>query len=169
MVLHPSVRLPLGLSLVIVSSALDVSLLLILAAALSFCLWVRRDATALRWVRRARYLLIIPPLVSGYAIAGTGVLPWDIWAPTWEGLQLGVLQSLKLLVALLSLRISLQKMTSAEMTRGVIGLLAPLRRLGIDTDCVACRLQLTLHYLEELDGNSARRLLSSMRPIHQRL
>lgn len=167
MVLHPSVRLLLGLSLVVLSSALDVSLLLFFVAALLIGSWARRDVMALRWLRRARYLLIVPPLVCGYAIAGTGVLPWDIWSPTWEGLHAGVAQSLKLLVALLALRIALWKLTSAEMTRGLIGLFAPLQHIGIDTDRVAYRLQLTLHYLEELDGKTARQLLSGVRPTHQ--
>lgn len=164
MFLRPSLRLILGLSLVILSSALDVSLLLICAAVLSLWLYARRDVIALRWIRRARYLLIVPPLISGYAIAGTAVLPWDVWAPTWEGLQAGVLQSLKLLVALLALRAALQGMKPSEMTRGLISLLAPLRRLGFNAEKVARRLQLTLHYLEEMDGQSARQLLGGIRP-----
>lgn len=169
MVVHPSVRLLLGLSLIVISSALDVYLLVVFAVALFVWLFVHKDLVALRWLRRARYLLIVPPIVSGYAIAGTGVLPWDVWAPTWQGLGIGLLQSLKLLAVLLALRSAFCGLSSTEMLRGLIGLMSPLRRFGVQPDPVARRLQLTLYYLEQMDGLSARELFSAFHQDRYRI
>ncbi len=163
MVVHPSVRLLIGLSLVILSSALSLLPLLFLITLISLWLFSKHDALYLRWVRRARILLIVPPIVSGYTIAGTGVLPLDLWSPTWEGLYVGSLQSLKLLAALLSLRLALHGLSSAAMSRGLVGIISPLRHLGVDSDQLGRRLQLTLYHLERMDGLSARELLGAIR------
>jgi energy-coupling factor transporter transmembrane protein EcfT len=159
MALHPAIRIILGLSLIILSSALGFYPLL--AAILALVLWLIwvNDSIALRWVRRARYLLIVPPIISGYTIAGTGIFPLDIWAPTWEGLTAGAMQSLRLLLALLALRLSLRGLSADQLVQGLVGLLSPFERMGLNVRQLARRLTLTLNYLSELDGRKARELL----------
>ncbi len=163
MFVHPSVRLLIGLGLVSLSSALSLLPLLFLITLISLWLVSKHDVLCLRWVRRARILLIVPPIVSGYTIAGTGVLPLDIWSPTWEGLYVGGLQSLKLLAASLSLRVALFGLSSAALSRGLAGLISPLKHIGLDSEQLARRLQLTLFHLEQMDGLSARELLGAIR------
>jgi energy-coupling factor transporter transmembrane protein EcfT len=156
---HPAVHIILGLSLIVLSSALGHYTLLAAILILAVWLFLRRDAIALRWIRRARYLLIIPPLLSGYVIPGTGILPLDVWAPTWEGLAVGLTQSMRLLFAILALRVSLRGLSSAQLADGFVRLLAPLALFGLEVDQAARRLTLTLHYVGQFDGYKVRDLL----------
>ena len=160
MALFSSLRILLGLSLIVLSSALDVFPLIATTLALGLYLYFRSDGVAWRWVRRARYLLIIPALITAYTSAGTGVIPsLDVWSPTWEGLALGGGQSLRLLVALLALRISLRGLSSESLSQGLLSLFSPLGHIGLNVERAARRLTLTFIYLNRLDGRSARDLL----------
>ncbi len=160
MAFFSSFRILLGLSLTVLSSALGILPLVTATVALGLSLYFLNDAVALRWVRRARYLLIIPALVTGYTCAGTGVIPsLDVWSPTWEGLALGATQSLRLLVALLALRLSMRGLSSADLSQGLLNLFSPLAYLGLNLERAARRLTLTFIYLGRLNGVSAGDLL----------
>jgi energy-coupling factor transporter transmembrane protein EcfT len=165
MALHPTTRIFIGLSLIVASSVLGLPILLLTAALLAFALLYRGDEVVWRWIRRARWLLIVPPVVSGYVIAGDGVIPaLDLWSPTWQGLALGMAQSLRLLVALLGLRFVLRPLSREQTTLGLTMLLSPLGYFGIDVSTFARRLGLTLAYIERLDGSSAGALLRGALP-----
>ena len=157
--LHPSTRILLGLSLIVLSSALGGFALIVSIVILVSWLYQCRDSVALRWVRRARYLLIVPPILSGYVIPGTGILPLDVWVPTWEGLTVGATQSLRLLFALLALRACLRGLSAKQLMQGLVTLLAPLRHFGLKVEQAARRLSLTMAYMNQLDGRKARDLL----------
>jgi energy-coupling factor transporter transmembrane protein EcfT len=160
MALHPSTRILLGLSLVILSSALGFVSLAVVALSLASILWLLGDSVAWRWISRARLLLVVPPLISGYTLAGDGVFPMlDIWSPTWQGLAHGALQSLRLLMAILALRLALRALSKEQLSEGLTGLLSPLSYVGADVPMLARRLGLTFNYLEQLDGRTARELL----------
>lgn len=160
MALHPSTRILLGLSLVILSSALGFVSLAVVALSLASILWLLGDSVAWRWISRARLLLVVPPLISGYTMAGDGVFPMlDIWSPTWQGLAYGALQSLRLLMAILALRLALRALSKEQLSAGLTGLLSPLSYVGADVPMLARRLGLTFNYLEQLDGRTARELL----------
>lgn len=168
MSLHPTTRILMALSLIIASSALTVYPLTAALLLLASTLWVLKDRVAWRWVRRARLLLFVPPLITGYITAGDGVFPaLDAWTPTWQGLAHGALQSLRLVVALLGLRLVMRSLSRDEMTAGLTTLLSPFSYVGADVALFACRLGLTLAYLEQLDGKKAEELLR--RPLPSRL
>jgi energy-coupling factor transporter transmembrane protein EcfT len=160
MALHPSTRILLGLGLVVLSSVLGLVSLAALALSLASILWLLGDSAAWRWISRARLLLIVPPLISGYTLAGDGVFPeFDIWSPTWQGLAHGALQSLRLLMAILALRLALRALSKEQLSAGLMGLLSPLSYVGADVPTLARRLGLTFNYLDQLDGRTARELL----------
>ena len=159
MALQPPTRIFLGLSLILFSSALAIYPLIAIFLGLGIWLALCRDLSALRWVRRARFLLIVPPLLTGYIVPGTGILPIGLWAPTWEGLALGATQSLRLLVALLSLRVALGGLSTAQLAEGLVGFLSPLSWFNINVSQLARRLTLTLEYMERMDGRTARNFL----------
>ena len=165
MALHPSTRILLGLSLIVLSSALGSYALLAASLILGIWLFLNNDAITLRWIRRARYLLIIPPILSGYVIAGTGVLPLDVWVPTWEGLAAGGVQSLRLLVGLLALRVALRGLSTSQLESGFVKLFSPLAWLGLNVDQATRRLSLTLNYIDRLDGRTARDILMGIKRI----
>lgn len=165
MALHPTTRILIGLSLIFTSSALDFFPLTVAVLLLASILWVLGDGIAWRWVRRARLLLFIPPLVSGYITAGDGVFPsFNLWSPTWQGLAHGTLQSLRLLVALLGLRLIMRPLSRERMTSGLTTLLSPFSYFGADVSCFTRRLSLTLAYLEQFDGRQAGELLRGALP-----
>ncbi len=165
MALQPSTRILLGLSLIVLSSALGRYVLLAASLILGIWLFLNNDAMTFRWIRRARYLLIIPPILSGYVIPGTGVLPLDVWAPTWEGLAMGGVQSMRLLVGLLALRVALGGLSSAQLALGFMKLLSPVAWLGLNVDQAARRLSLTLEYIDRLDGRTVRDILMGFQRI----
>lgn len=172
MALHPTTRILMALSLIIASSALTIYPLTAALLLLASTLWVLKDSVAWRWLRRARLLLFVPLLMSSYVTAGDGVFPaLDAWTPTWQGLAHGTLQSLRLVVALLGLRLVMRSLSTEEMTAGLTTLLSPLAYIGADIALFARRLGLTLAYLEQLDGKKAGELLrgpmpSRLVPLH---
>ena len=160
MALHPTTLIVLGLSLLIASSGLSFLPLVVLAILLAGLLSLQRDQAALSWVRRARYLLIVPPIIYGYVTPGHGL--WQdagLWSPTWEGLAVGAMQSLRLLTALLGLRLVLRQLTSDQLTSGLFVLLSPLAYLGVDVSRFAARLSLTMAYMQQLDSAKVREIL----------
>ena len=160
MALHPTTHILVGLSLVVLSSALSFTPLTVVVLVLASTLCVLGDSVAWRWVRRARLLLVVPPLISGYSLAGDGVFPMlDVWSPTWQGLAHGALQSLRLLASLLALRLALRSLSREQLSVGLTGLAAPFSYLGADVPTLARRLSLTFSYLEQLNGRKARELL----------
>ena len=165
MAFHSSLRVLLGLGLIILSSALTGYALLAVILILGSWLYLRDDKLSLRWIRRARYLLVIPPIFSGYAMAGSGILPWGLWVPTWEGLAFGSTQSSRLLAALLALRVALGGLSSSQLAEGFVGLFIPLGWFGLNVDQAARRLTLTLGYIDQLDGRKARDLLMGFHRI----
>ena len=165
MALHPTTRILIGLSLIVASSALGLVALCIATFLFVVIAIAQRDVVAWRWVKRARLLLIIPPLINGYVMAGDGVFAnLDVWSPTWQGLTNGVTQSLRLLVALLGLRLVLRPLSREQMAVGLATLLTPISYFGADLTRLARRLSLTVAYLEKLDGKTAGVLLRGTLP-----
>lgn len=162
MALHPTTRIVLGLSLLTATSGLSFFPLVTLAVLLAGLLWFKYDQSALSWIRRARYLLIVPPMIYGYVTPGNSLWPSaDLWSPTWEGLAMGGMQSLRLLTALLGLKWVLRHLTTDQLTAGLLALLSPLVYLGIDVSRFATRLSLTMAYMQQLDRAKVRELLQS--------
>ncbi|MGB2832298.1 MAG: CbiQ family ECF transporter T component [Methylotenera sp.] len=105
----------------------------------------------LRVVRRMRWLFISILLVYAFATPGEYISNFPVsFAPTYEGLQFGLLQIAKLLIALASLSILLTSSTNAQLMAGLYCLLSPLKLLGLNVGRFTARLLLTLDYVEEL-------------------
>jgi energy-coupling factor transporter transmembrane protein EcfT len=100
-------------------------------------------------LRRTRWILVSLLLIYAYATPGEAALPMlGNWSPAREGLQDGAAQLLKLLAALASLAILLEKLPRLQLIAGLYSLFAPLNFLGISRERCAIRLALTLHYAE---------------------
>jgi energy-coupling factor transporter transmembrane protein EcfT len=100
-------------------------------------------------LRRTRWILLSLLLIYAYATPGEAALPMlGNWSPAREGLQDGAAQLLKLLAALASLAILLEKLPRLQLIAGLYSLFAPLNFLGISRERCAIRLALTLHYAE---------------------
>ena len=89
------------------------------------------------------------------------------FAPTFEGVQLGLLQIEKLLIALAALSILLASSSKEQLMLGLYMLLRPLKYLGLNIEKFAARLLLTLNYVEELASqNNSKFSFKQLDEIH---
>lgn len=102
-------------------------------------------------LRRSRLLLLSMLLLyawltPGQALGGGAPLSWF----TWEGAVQGALQAGKLTFMLASLALLLGGLDRAALMQGLMLLLAPLERIGVDCRQSGGRLLLTLEYVDQL-------------------
>jgi energy-coupling factor transporter transmembrane protein EcfT len=145
---HPATRLAGWLALLIAVQCLSGPALpaACLAAPLSGGRVMRRGG---RLIWRARGLLISLALILAWGIAGEPL--WDgVLAPTHEGIAEALKHLGRLLLVLLTVAAFLENMPLADLLSATHALLAPVRRLGVDTDRGVVRLMLVLRYAETL-------------------
>lgn len=110
-------------------------------------------------LKRARWLLLSIALIYAYATPGEFVpnIP-DAWAPTYEGLQGGSLQAVRLVLMLAALALLLATSSRAQIMSGIYQLLKPFQFLGAQPERFAARLWLTLHYVEHMPPGTLKTL-----------
>lgn len=103
----------------------------------------------LRAFPRMKWLLLA---VGGiYFWTTPGEYLWSGWfAPTREGIALGLSQMLRLLAILASLQLLLTNMRRPAIFAGLYAMVRPLEWLGFPRDRMALRLALTLEMMEKL-------------------
>lgn len=107
----------------------------------------KQKAALLRMLRRNRVLLL--SILILYALMTPGEVLFaffDVVEITREGLLSGGQQALRLLTLLAALVWLLGTLSAQDMLRGMLHLLYPLQRLGLDARRIAIRLALTLRY-----------------------
>lgn len=100
-----------------------------------------------RMLRRNRILLLSILLL--HALMTPGQVLWSVWPNldvTREGVQAGGLQVLRLLLLLAALVWLLGSLSPSQLLAGLLRLMWPLRKLGLDCQTMALRLSLTLRY-----------------------
>lgn len=145
---HPAASLVVWLFFIVALAMLPLPALLCLM--LAAAAWPR-----LLWqaVQRMRWLLLATALLAGWYVPGLPLWPAQAWSPSWQGLQLGAAQALRLLLMALSLRLLWRHYGSGAMLAAVLHLLhllQPWRAAGLPVQRVAVRLVLTLQYAEAL-------------------
>lgn len=102
-----------------------------------------------RAMPRVRWLLIALGAVYGWTTPGQYV--WSGWfAPTQEGILLGLAQVTRLLVIVASLQVLLTNMKRPAIFAGLHAFMRPLGWFGLSRDRMALRLALTLEMMEKL-------------------
>jgi hypothetical protein len=102
-----------------------------------------------RLIWRARWLLISLALVFAWGTAGEPLWNADM-APTYEGIDEALKHLGRLFLVLITVAAFLEFMPLADLLAATHTLLAPLRRLGLDSDRSVVRLMLALRYVENL-------------------
>ena len=112
---------------------------------LGFAAFLAR-AGLLRLLRRSRWLLLATIFLFAWMTTG---MPMS-WLPgaTRDGLQTAVEQISRLLASIALVAILLMALDGRHLIAACYGLLAPLRRLGVDVERWVIRLSLTLQGLE---------------------
>lgn len=102
-----------------------------------------------RMVKRIKWVYLIMLIIFAFNTPGEHVHNWpfDI-SPTYEGVQAGFTQLLRITVMLASLSLLLAVNTTQRLISGFYFMLAPLKYLGLNAERFAARLWLTLHYVE---------------------
>lgn len=79
---------------------------------------------------------------------GEHLFVWHGIKPTYEGLEAGLTQVLRVTLMLAALSLILVNNTKQELISGLYFLLKPLSVIGLNIKRFAVRLSLTLHYVE---------------------
>ncbi|MGD8546348.1 MAG: hypothetical protein PVG50_00245 [Thiohalophilus sp.] len=101
-------------------------------------------------LRRLRWLLLSVLVIYGWFSPGE-LLQWPLpeyLLPSRQGLELGLLRVLILVLILLAAGILLTTTSRDQLIAALFWLLTPLRALHVPVERVAVRLALTLHYVE---------------------
>ena len=97
---------------------------------------------------RLKFFLIITFLLYVFNTPGEYIIVWPYFSPSYEGLQLGITQIMRLInsVAIITMMISLMSYQTLIETFYLI--FKPLKPLGIDAKSFAVRLYLTMEYVK---------------------
>jgi energy-coupling factor transporter transmembrane protein EcfT len=100
-------------------------------------------------LRRVRLILLFLALVYACNTPGEYVAGWDFpIVPTYEGIEAGVEQMLRLTAILAALAFMLAMTSREQLITGLYWLALPFRWFGVDAERFAVRLSLTLYYVE---------------------
>lgn len=128
--------------------AKPVELAVLLAACIALMLYYRTD-NFLKLLRKMRWLLLFLLVIYAFNTPGEYLRGWPFdFAPTYEGLQAGLLQAGRISIMLAGVSILLTITSRDSLMAGFFLLLYPLKGIGLHPERLAVRLWLTLHYVE---------------------
>lgn len=157
--LHPATRIFCFVVLAVLLQGMVWQNMLGLFCGILLLQWPSRCRIFLQLLMRARWLLFSMLLIYALATPGEYLPGWpDCCAPTYEGMQQGGLQALRLLLMFSALSLVLSQTTREELIAGIMVWLRPFKPFGISSQRFAVRLWLTLHYVENTPPGLVRRL-----------
>jgi len=157
--LHPSLKIIVIIALAIAIQFIGLRILGVFDLLLSMLCLIMAPGLFRRVLTRSRWLLLTLLLIFAFTTPGEWVHHWpgEI-APTYEGLNLGLLQGLRLLVMLAALTLLLCRSNREDLMAGIFILLRPLKIIGLSPERFTARLWLTLHYVEQAPDKKNRSL-----------
>lgn len=148
--MHPSLRIVCLILLAAAVQFMPAWLLAAVGAALAAAALAFYPRLLYLALRRSRWLLLTLLLVYAFATPGEYLAGWPYdFAPTYEGLQGGLVQAGRLVIMLTALALLLGSTARDALVAGIYPLLLPLRLFGLRPERFAARLWLTLHYVEQ--------------------
>jgi len=146
---HPAAQIMTWCLLVTVMQFLVFEILLIATVIVLLIALLLSTRKLMQLIRRTRWIIVSLLLVYAYTTPGQPLLDaLGMFSPSREGLVDGVLQLTRLLAALATLAILLDRLHRQQLIAGLYTLLAPLQLIGVSRERVAVRLALTLQYAE---------------------
>lgn len=113
------------------------------------CLGIEAPRPTWLMFKRMRYLIASLFLFMGWNTVGEAVFD-AYYAPTWQGLQLGLSQALRLAFIAASIRFLWQRYSEAQMLQAFHHLFLPLGWIKLPVSTLTLRLALTLQASHEL-------------------
>jgi len=148
--LHPATRLVVWLLLAVSMPWQQPLSLLVVNLLLLELLLASRPAGFVNLLRRTRWLLLSLLVIYAFATPGDPLFPDVSFSPTREGLHAGAIQVWRLGTLLAALAWTLSSLSRSDLLSGMILLLRPFKRVGLNAEQVAIRIWLTLHYAEQI-------------------
>lgn len=147
--IHPATQILTWCLLAITLQTLNSMALLTIAGLIMMIALSMHGSKFLLLLRRTRWVMLSLLLIYAFSTPGQPLfdLPGS-FIPTREGLTDGLLQLMRLLAALASLAILLERLHRQQLISGLHTLFVPLKFLGMSNERLAVRLALTLHYVE---------------------
>lgn len=147
--LHPALQITLWCLLVAYMQRLELIPLCVVAGVLLLLGALLAGRKLLQLLRRTRWIMLSLLLIYAYSTPGQAMFEvLGSCSPVREGLADGAMQLLRLLAALASLAILLDRLQRQALIAGLYSLFAPLALCGLSRERCAIRLALTLHYAE---------------------
>lgn len=119
-----------------------------LMAVLFFPLISQESNHFLRLLKRLKWFFLFIFTFPALNTPGEHLFVWHGIKPTYEGLEAGLTQVLRVTLMLAALSLILVNNTKQELISGLYFLLKPLSVIGLNIKRFAVRLSLTLHYVE---------------------
>lgn len=153
--MHPFVKILYFVLILILMSFLSNQLLCVLFVLVSTFVVTLELKNFLHVIKRMRLLFLSILVIYAFATPGQYVphVPVNI-APTIEGVQQGLLQVMKLLIALGALNLLYSNSSKAQLILGLYTLFKPLKYLGLNIERFTVRLFLTLEYVEDFSSQN---------------
>lgn len=149
--MHPLIKILCFILVLLLISMVNNTMLVFMMLFFFIMLYSLKVQTFLHAVRRMRWLFLSIFIIYAFATPGELIPNFPVhFAPTFEGLQLGLVQIEKLLIALAALSLLLTSSPREQMMLGLYMLLSPFNLIGLNVERFAARLMLTLDYVEEL-------------------
>jgi len=148
--MHPFVKVLLFFLLLLLAGVVDAQRLIVLSLVLCVLALKLQYKGFLASMRRMRWFFFSIFLIYAFGTPGELLPQFPISiAPSFEGLQLGLLQISRLVIALAALSVLLATLAKTELMLALHMLLKPLGYLGLDVERFSVRLLLTLNYVDE--------------------
>jgi hypothetical protein len=114
-------------------------------------------------IKRLKWFYLVMFLIFLFNTPGEHIPDWPLFfTPSYEGLQMGIIQLLRITTILAFLSVILFKNTKNELIAGVYFLIKPLSNLGFDVKRFSSRLWLTLYYVDLQDNNKTKPMLQDL-------
>lgn len=165
--LHPAFRILLLLVLAAMLFRYSLAAIgLVLGLLLLGALLAGKDTLhgILKALRRIRWLLLSIVVIYLWIAPEPGLADRPAYLPAWHDLDTALRRSGVLVVLVTAVELLRRRTTVAEMAAGLVMLLTPLARLGIDTGVFARRLALTLEAVPLTIERVARAAAGPRRP-----
>ncbi len=152
--MHPLIKILCFILVLLLISMVNSTMLFFMMLCFFVMVFILKIHTFLHAVRRMRWLFLSIFMIYAFGTPGELIPNFPVhFAPTFEGLQSGLVQIERLLIALAALSLLLTSSPREQMMLGMYMIMSPFKFLGLNVERFAARLMLTLDYVEELAAN----------------
>ncbi len=166
--MHPFLKILCFIGLLMLSSSLSHQLTYLLCIVVTGLALKLQFKPFVRMIKRMRWLFVSIYVIYAFGTPGQYIEFFPVnYAPTFEGSALGILQIIKIIIALASLSILFSMSSKQQLMLGLFILLTPLKLFGINTERFTARVLLTLAYVEALAEKEQFKLsFSRLKELH---